>query len=107
MLAAGQLACAAVISVPLAVITNSADPSASRPAVLGLLALGVFGTGAAYVLNYRLNQDEGPTVASTVTYLLPVVAVTLGVAVLSEPVTLASLVGAAAILSGVALVQHS
>jgi hypothetical protein len=33
------------------------------------------GTGAAYVLNYRLITDEGPTATSTVTYLLPVVAV--------------------------------
>ena len=33
------------------------------------------GTGLAYLLNYRLIQDEGATTASTVTYLLPIVAV--------------------------------
>lgn len=43
------------------------------------------GTGAADVPCYRLIQAEGPTVASTVTYLLPVTVI-LGVAVLSEPI---------------------
>jgi hypothetical protein len=41
--------------------------------------LGALGTGADYVLNYRLITDEGPTASSTVTYLLPVAAVVLGI----------------------------
>jgi drug/metabolite transporter (DMT)-like permease len=44
----------------------------------------VFGTGIAYVLNYRIITDDGPTAASIVVYLLPVVAVILGMAVLGE-----------------------
>ena len=40
----------------------------------------VLSTGIAYVLNYRLIQDEGPTAASMTNYLTPVVAVLLGVA---------------------------
>ncbi len=74
------------------------------PSVLAsVLTLGVLGTGIAYVLNYRLIEDEGATAASTVTYLLPIVAVALGVVVLGEPAAWNLLVGAAIILLGVAL----
>jgi drug/metabolite transporter (DMT)-like permease len=52
--------------------------------VLAIVVLGAFGTGIAYVLNYRIITDDGPTAASTVVYLLPVVAVVLGMAVLGE-----------------------
>src|SRR5918994_4025570 len=43
--------------------------------------------GVAYLLNYRLIADEGATAASTVTYLLPIVAVLLGILALGEPLT--------------------
>lgn len=71
-------------------------------AILALLALGVVGTGAGYVLNYRLIADEGPA-ASIVSYLIPVVAVLLGAAGLHEPLSARVLVGAAVVLLGVAL----
>src|SRR6266536_1967209 len=74
------------------------------PSVLAsVLTLGVLGTGIAYVLNYRLIEDEGATAASTVTYLLPIVAVALGVVVLGEAATWNLLAGTAIILFGVAL----
>lgn len=67
--------------------------------------LGQIGTGAAYVLNYQIITSEGATVASTVTYLLPVVALILGLLVLGERITLLELVGIALILTGIALIQ--
>lgn len=69
--------------------------------------LGLLGTGVAYVLNYRLISDDGPTVASTVTYLIPVVAVLFGIAVLGESLSLRVLVGMAVVLVGVGLVRGS
>jgi drug/metabolite transporter (DMT)-like permease len=41
----------------------------SSTVVLSVVALGVLSTGIAYVLNYRLIQDEGPTAASMTNYL--------------------------------------
>ncbi len=74
------------------------------PSVLtSVVMLGVLGTGIAYILNYRLIEDEGATAASTVTYLIPIVAVILGIVVLSEPATWNLLAGAAVILLSVAL----
>jgi drug/metabolite transporter (DMT)-like permease len=58
------------------------------------------------VLNYRLITDEGPTATSTVTYLLPVVAVVLGIVVLGEPAAAHLLIGTGVVLVGIALVQR-
>ena len=68
--------------------------------------LGIIGTGFAYVLNYQIITSEGATVASTVTYLLPVVAIALGVLVLGESITAITLAGIALVLAGVALTRR-
>jgi drug/metabolite transporter (DMT)-like permease len=78
-----------------------------RPdAIVAVLILGVLGTGVAYVLNYRLIEDEGATTASIVTYLLPVIATALGAVVLNEPVTVPMILGMLLILTGVALTRR-
>lgn len=74
--------------------------------LLAILVLGVLGTGLAYVINYALIATEGPTAASVVTYLVPAVAVGLGVTFLGEPIGPNLLTGAALILLGVALVRR-
>jgi drug/metabolite transporter (DMT)-like permease len=50
--------------------------------------------------------SEGTTAASTVTYLLPVVAITLGATVLNEHLMPPDRAGIALILAGVALMRH-
>ena len=77
-------------------------PRASRRSSV----LGIIGTGFAYVLNYQIITSEGATVASTVTYLLPVVAIVLGVLVLGESITGIVLAGIALVLAGVALTRR-
>ena len=61
--------------------------------IAAIAVLGFIGTGVAYVLAYQIITSEGATVASTVLYLLPVVAIILGVLVLSESVTAVILPG--------------
>ncbi|WP_240197780.1 DMT family transporter [Nonomuraea lactucae] len=73
--------------------------------LVAIVVLGFLGTGMAYVLNYRIIQDDGPVLASTVTYLLPIVAVILGWLVLAEVPTLLSLGGMAVVLAGVAMTR--
>jgi drug/metabolite transporter (DMT)-like permease len=50
------------------------------------------------VLNYQIITSEGATVASTVTYLLSVVAIVPGVLVLGESITVLVLVDIALVL---------
>jgi drug/metabolite transporter (DMT)-like permease len=68
--------------------------------IAAVAVLGIIGTRIAYVLNYQLITSEGATIASTVTYLLPAVAIVLGVLVLSESVTAPMLTGIALVLAG-------
>jgi drug/metabolite transporter (DMT)-like permease len=108
-LSACQLAgAAALLSIPLAIAgAPGPRPAAAALAVASVIVLGLVGTGAAYVLNYQIIATEGATVASTVTFLLPVVAIALGVLVLGERVTPPLLAGIALILAGVAAARRA
>jgi drug/metabolite transporter (DMT)-like permease len=81
-------------------------PHVTAENIVAIAILGVLGTGFAYVLNYQIITSEGATVASTVTYLLPVVAIVLGVLVLNENLTATMLAGIALVLAGIALTHR-
>jgi drug/metabolite transporter (DMT)-like permease len=74
-------------------------------AAVAVTILGVFGTGLAFALNYRIITDEGPTNAATVGYLLPVVSVLLGALFLDEKLTPHVVAGMVVVLGGVALTR--
>lgn len=84
----------------------AADPVAlSVPVVASLLALGVVGTGLAYVWNTNVVTAWGAGRASTVTYLTPVVGVALGIAVLGETLSWNQPAGAVLVVLGIAVGQ--
>lgn len=68
-----------------------------------LLVLGIFCTGVAYILYFRLIEAAGPARALTVTFLVPVFAAFYGSVFLGEHVTRWTLACAAVIVCGVAL----
>ena len=68
--------------------------------VAAMFALGAFGTGIAYVLSHGLIRRAGATVASMVTYFIPVVSITLGVLVRGERLAWNEPVGAVVIVAG-------
>ncbi len=76
------------------------------PIVAGLLTLGALGTGVAYIWHINVLRAWGPTNASTVTYVTPVVGVLLGVLVLSETFSWHEPAGAALVLLGILLTQR-
>ena len=106
VLSTGQLIAASGLLVLAAPFGGFAVPTWRTDAVIALLALGIIGTGIAYVINYRIISDDGPVLASTVTYLLPVVAVILGALVLAGPITIQLASGVAIVLAGVALTRR-
>jgi drug/metabolite transporter (DMT)-like permease len=59
------------------------------------------------VLNYSLIRDVGATVTSTVAYAIPIVSTLLGILALGEPLRWYEPVGAAVIVVGAVLTQHS
>jgi drug/metabolite transporter (DMT)-like permease len=72
---------------------------------MGMLILGAIGTGFAYIWNFRNIRLAGSAIASTVTYITPVVATILGILFLNEKARLTQLLGAALVLLSAALVQ--
>jgi drug/metabolite transporter (DMT)-like permease len=74
--------------------------------VASLLVLGIFGTGLAYIWNINVLRAWGPTAASTVTYVTPVVGVFLGVVVLREILSWNEPVGAAIVFIAILFAQN-
>ena len=103
VLSAGQLIAASGLLILASPFGGFDRVELSAIPVAALLTLGVVGTGVAYVLNYRIITDDGPLLASTVTYLLPVVAVTLGTVFLNEDLTWSLVIGVVVVLGGVVL----
>ncbi len=106
VLAAGQLVAASILTALVLPVAGAEEVDLRTDSVIALMALGLGGTGFAYVLNYRLVADEGPTAASTVTYLMPVVSVVLGAVALGEDVGPRLVAGIVVVLLGVGLVQR-
>jgi drug/metabolite transporter (DMT)-like permease len=74
-------------------------------AILAVVWLGLLGSGAAYLVFFRLLGRWGATRTSLVAYLLPVYGIVLGALVLSEPVDARLIVGTALVIGGIALVN--
>ncbi len=75
------------------------------PALVSIIALGVLGSGFAYVWNFRTVNLAGSAVASTVTFVIPVIAVIAGVVFIHESVHWYQVAGGAVVLLSAALVQ--
>jgi drug/metabolite transporter (DMT)-like permease len=71
-----------------------------------MLALGVFGSGFAYIWNFQVMTIAGSAIASSVTYLTPVVAVIVGRIFLKEDLFWHEPVGALIVLLGAAIGQN-
>jgi drug/metabolite transporter (DMT)-like permease len=92
----------ALASLLLAPAAAAAPPSAtpSGDALLSIGVLGLFCTAAAFVFMGILVAEVGPGRALVITYVNPVVAVTLGVTILGESVGPGAVAGLLLILAG-------
>jgi len=72
---------------------------------LALVWLGVLGTCIAYLLFFYLINAWGPTRASSVTYVFPVVGLVLGVVLLGERVDWHLFVGSLLVVAGISMVH--
>ena len=105
-LPATQLLISAVLIFPFALV-NAVDtpPNVTFDATATTLALGLLGTGWAYVLYYRLIADIGATSASFVTYLIPIFGIALGAIVLGEKLGVNTIAGAMLVIGGIAVAE--
>lgn len=97
------VALAAVLPFGIAALPDS---SWAWPSALAMVALGVFGTGLAYVASSTLLGRAGPTRGSVQIYFIPVVALVLGVLFLDEEVAGMALAGVVLIIAGAYLTSR-
>jgi drug/metabolite transporter (DMT)-like permease len=106
VLSAGQLLIGSILIAPVAVASLVANPpTPSGTAVAAVIALGLAGTGLAYVLYYRLVGSVGATTSSFVTFLIPIFGVTLGAIVLNERLGWNAIAGTLLVIGGIAIAE--
>jgi drug/metabolite transporter (DMT)-like permease len=99
-----SMSCSTVMIVILAFILEA--PLSLRPtttSLLGITMLGVFSSGLAMLLYFRLAATVGPNFVAANNYIAPAVGVTWGVLLLGEPFTWRAIAAFAVILSGIAV----
>jgi drug/metabolite transporter (DMT)-like permease len=96
---AAALAMAALALAPAAALGGRVG-SPSLAALISVAVLVVFCTVAAFLIHVRLVTEVGPGRAAVITYVAPVLAVGLGVAVLGEHPGAGAIAGLLLILAG-------
>jgi drug/metabolite transporter (DMT)-like permease len=103
---AQQLILASFTLLPIYLIDGISFNTIEIGPVASMLALGIFGSGFAYLWNFKVMQIAGSAIASSVTYLTPVVAVIVGILFLGEHITWNEPIGAVVVLLGAAIAQE-
>ena len=101
-----QLICASGVLLPGYLISGLRNQDFRLIPVISMLCLGIFGSGFAYIWNFQIIRDAGSAIASSVTYITPVVAVVAGLIFLAEKLTWNEPVGALIVLIGAAIAQE-
>lgn len=105
VLAASQVSASAALTALPAILWGITHDAITGTSLAGIALLGVLGTGVAYVWNYRNIELAGSVVASSVTYITPVVAVIAGVLVLGDQLSPSQVAGGILIVFSALLVQ--
>jgi len=98
VVASVMTASAVLLLIPAVLSAPSSAPGLGPLAAVA--ALGVFGTGAAFVIFYLLIGTIGPARTMIVSYLAPGFAVVYGATLLSESITVGTVLGLALIVGG-------
>ena len=100
-----QLSASTIQLLILCLIFTSVPTQISSSTWVAILFLGIFSTGLAFPLVYKIIRDVSSLAAATITYATPIVSTIAGVIFLSEGLHWYQPIGAALILVGVGLVQ--
>ncbi|WP_307793573.1 DMT family transporter [Microbacterium stercoris] len=90
-----------IVYLPIALLTQTEVPTGG--AVLNVALLTVLCTAVAFIAFFALIAEVGPVRAPLFTYLNPIVAIALGIVILSEPLSLSLLLGFPVVIIGCVL----
>ena len=105
-IAATQIGIGAIIMLLVSPLVARSTVNLTPKVVLSMLALGIAGTGVAYIWNTNIVKSWGATSASTVTYVIPIVGVALGFLVLDERLHWNEPGGAVIVVTGILISQN-
>ncbi len=107
VVATGQVITAAILMLPVALIVDQpwALASPGWDAWAGAIGLAIPSTAVAYFFYFRLIDCAGASNAMLVAFIMPVVAIILGVVALGETVELKEIAGAALIALGLVAID--
>jgi drug/metabolite transporter (DMT)-like permease len=94
-----------IISVLAFIKERPLDVVWNANAVIAVVWLGIFGSGLAYLANFRLLSRIGATRTSILAYFLPIVGIVSGALMFGETIDQYVLIGTAMVIGGVALVN--
>ena len=96
-----------IILLPIVLLVDQPWTHAfpSNGVILALLGMVVFSTAFAYFLYFRILSTAGATNTALVTLLIPPFAILLGVAFLSETLSMQQFIGMLIIASGLAAID--
>jgi len=103
--ATAQLIMAAITLLPFYLYDGISQDNYRPANIFAMLALGILGSGFAYIWNFSIIAAAGSSIASSVTYLTPVVAVFVGWLFLGEVIVWHEPVGALLVILGAAVSQ--
>ena len=103
--ATSQLIMAAITLLPFYLYDGISQDNYRPANIFAMLALGILGSGFAYIWNFSIIAAAGSSIASSVTYLTPVVAVFVGWLFLGEVIVWHEPVGALLVILGAAVSQ--
>jgi drug/metabolite transporter (DMT)-like permease len=101
-----QVSISALQIAPFAMFNLELRSSITPQIIFVALMLGGFGSGVAYVLHYQVTARAGAAIASTVTYVTPIVAAVAGVTLLKEELHWYEFAGATIVVLGVVISQR-
>ena len=94
-----------MVGIPAIVLEGPIRLDIRPEALFAVIWLGLLGSGAAYLVFFRLLGRWGATRTSLVAYLLPIWGIVLGSLILQEPVDARLILGTALVIGGIALVN--
>lgn len=100
-----QLIMAAITLLPFYLYDGISQDNYRPVNIFAMLTLGILGSGFAYIWNFSIIAAAGSSIASSVTYLTPVVAVFVGWLFLGEVIVWHEPVGALLVILGAAVSQ--
>ena len=102
-----SLLIAAIVYIPVVSLTGGWPTAVPSPEVIwSVVGLGVVCSALAFIVMFALVAEIGPMRMTTITYVNPAVAIVAGALILSEPVTIWTIVGFVLVLGGSYLVTR-